>query len=134
MGRSSKPTVVRAGETRIPDGPATPGMHRLEAFSGEGVWVGTVKVEPGTLTGWHHHGEYDTYIYVLSGTARIDHIDGTQTVSEGSSRGDVIFVPRGTVHREGSASADGAEAVLFRVGHGELVFNVDEADLPPSAR
>jgi uncharacterized RmlC-like cupin family protein len=93
-----------------------------------------VKVEPGTLTGWHHHGEYDTYIYVLSGTARIDHIDGTRTVSEGSSRGDVIFVPKRTVHREGSASADGAEAVLFRVGQGEAVFNVDEADLPPSAR
>jgi uncharacterized RmlC-like cupin family protein len=25
-----------------------------------------VRTEPGMVSGWHHHGEYETVIYVLS--------------------------------------------------------------------
>ena len=129
-----KPIVVRVDQRRVAPGPPTPGMHRDEALVTDGVWVGTVKVDPNRLSGWHHHGEYDTYIYVLSGRARIDYLDGRDVVGEDSGRGDVILVPKGTVHREGSATNDGAEAVLVRVGHGPLVFNVEDADLPEAAR
>ena len=103
---------------RLPDGPATPGMHRLEALAEDGAWLGTVTTEPHTLSGWHHHGDYETYIYVLSGNARLDTFDDGEIRHHDAGPGSFIVVPRGTVHREGSASPTGVEAVLVRVGAG----------------
>jgi len=114
---------VRPGERRPADH-ATPGMQREEAFTGSGVWVGTLRTEPGVVTGWHHHGGYDTYIHVLAGTFRLEYGPGGQRVDEGGP-GTFIFIPGGEIHREASASADGVEALLFRVGEGEVVINTD---------
>src|SRR5437879_5479524 len=63
--------VIRRSERRLPE-QATPGMQREEAFAGEDTWIGTVRTEPGIETGWHHHGTYESYIYVLAGTARME--------------------------------------------------------------
>jgi uncharacterized RmlC-like cupin family protein len=117
--------VLPPAGRRPPDGPVTPGMHRLEALAEDGVWLGTVDTEPGVLTGWHHHGDYETYIYVTRGDARLDtYIDGAIRRHE-AAEGSFIVVPRQTVHREGSASAEGVQAVLVRIGRGQVVFNVD---------
>jgi uncharacterized RmlC-like cupin family protein len=117
--------VFPATERRVPGGPATPGMTRTESLAEDGVWLGTVWTDPGVVSGWHHHGDFDTYIYVLRGKARVDTwIDG-QIEKQAGRPGDFIHVPRGTVHREGSASASGVEAVLVRIGSGQVVFNVD---------
>ena len=40
-------------------------------------------------------------------------------------RGTFIFVPGGEIHREASAGDDGVEALLFRVGEGEVVINTN---------
>jgi uncharacterized RmlC-like cupin family protein len=110
---------------RPPDGPATTGMNRLEALAEDGVWLGTVDTEPGVLTGWHHHGDYESYIYVTSGAARFDtYIDGT-IVRQDAPVGSFVVVPPHAVHREGSASVDGVRAVLVRIGSGQAVYNVD---------
>jgi hypothetical protein len=43
-----------------------------------------------------------------------------------ASAGDFVLIPRGLIHREGSAAGStGVEAVLLRVGEGEIVANVD---------
>ena len=55
-------------------------------------------------------------------------------VAVDSSPGDVLFIPKGYVHREGSASEHGIEAVIVRVGHGQVVFPVDDADVPEAGR
>jgi uncharacterized RmlC-like cupin family protein len=103
-------------------------MHREEALAEPGVWLGTVKTEPHTLTGWHHHGGYETWIYVLDGAARIDTwLDGDLQRHE-AGPGSFIHVPAGIVHREGSASPTGMAAVLVRIGDGQLVF---PAEGPP---
>jgi uncharacterized RmlC-like cupin family protein len=122
--RMTRVQVVRESETRIPD-VTTPGMDRHEAFAGDGVWAGTVRTEPGMLTGWHDHGAFDTYIYVFAGDARIEYgPGGREAVDLGP--GDWIHLPKGTIHREGSAAGSrGAEAVLVRVGTGEVVVNHD---------
>src|SRR5207248_755578 len=52
--------VIRRTERRQP-AQRTPGMLREEAFTGEGTWIGTVRTEPGVETGWHHHGDYESY-------------------------------------------------------------------------
>jgi uncharacterized RmlC-like cupin family protein len=110
---------------RPPNGPTTPGMARLEALAEEGVWLGTVRTEPGTLSGWHHHGDYDTYIYVLGGGARLDAFVGGEVIRNHAGPGSFIHVPRQTPHREGSASPNGMEAVLVRIGRGQVVFPVE---------
>lgn len=116
--------VVRAGE--LPPSPAaTPGMDRREAFADERSWAGTVRTEPGVITGWHVHAGYDTYVYVLAGSARIEYGPGGK-LGDDAGPGDFVHIPRGLVHREGSSiGSNGVEAVLVRVGAGELVTNVD---------
>jgi uncharacterized RmlC-like cupin family protein len=70
----------------------TPGMHREVAFAQEGVWVGTVRTEPGIVTGWHHHGDYDTFIYVTSGEFRLEWGPGGNRAQAGGP-GTFIHVP-----------------------------------------
>jgi uncharacterized RmlC-like cupin family protein len=132
--RLTKPIIVKPADRRLPQGPGTPGMDRRVAVEQDGVWFGTVQTEPGILTDWHHHGDYDTYIYALTGDARLDYLDGDEVVMTNCSPGDVVFIPRGMVHREGSASEEGIEAVIVRVGHGQVVFPLDEEDLPDAIR
>ena len=94
-----------------PAGPTTPGMHRLEAMAEPGIWLGTVTTEPRLLTGWHHHGEYDTYIYVLAGEARFDTFEDGAVRRQAAGPGSFVHVRPHTPHREGSASPTGIEAV-----------------------
>ena len=64
-------TVTRAADRPAPM-ESTPGMVRQEAFDGDGVWIGTVRTAPLVATGWHHHAEYESWIYVLAGQARME--------------------------------------------------------------
>lgn len=116
--------VIHPDQMRIPPNP-TPGMDRREAFADETAWAGTVRTEQGVMTGWHVHAEYDSYIHVNTGEARFEFgPDGSLGVDAGP--GDYVLIPRGLIHREGTAAgSNGFEAVLVRVGHGELVTNVD---------
>jgi len=67
-----RPRVVRETDRILAPGPATPGMVREVAFTDEDRWVGHVRTEPGVRSGWHHHGETDTYFYVLRGSIEIE--------------------------------------------------------------
>ena len=120
----SEPTVVRARDFHLP-ATTTPGMDRREAFDHDGVWAGTVRTAEGIVTGWHVHAGHDTYIYVVSGAARVEFGPGGGASTEAQA-GDFVLIPRGLVHREGTAAgSNGVEAVLVRVGEGELVTNVE---------
>ena len=127
-----KPIIVTAGDFGTPEGSPTPGMRRRVALEHDGVWIGTVDTEPGVMTGWHHHGDWDTYVYTLRGEARLDYVDGPEVVERSTLVGEVIFIPKGVVHREGSASSDGISALLVRVGSGPIVIPVDDDDVPTS--
>jgi uncharacterized RmlC-like cupin family protein len=115
--------VVRADERSKPD-VVTSGMEREEAYSDGGVWVGTVRTQPGIATGWHHHGEYQSWIYVLSGLARMEFGPGGRDVAI-CRPGDLIHVPPGVVHREITEGDGPVSAVLFRVGTGDVTFNTE---------
>jgi quercetin dioxygenase-like cupin family protein len=117
-----KPRVVRAAD-RVEPEQQTPGMLRQEAFSTEDLWIGVVRAEPEQVSGWHHHGEWNTYAYVLSGTLRLESGRGGAELEEVRA-GDFIFIPRNGIHREGSGGP-GFEAVTVRVGNGPTLFNVD---------
>jgi uncharacterized RmlC-like cupin family protein len=121
--------VIRAAELR--PGQRTEGMTRQEAFSTGSIWAGLVRTEPGMLSGWHHHGEHETAIYVLSGRMRMESGPGGHQVME-AGPGDFIRVPVEAVHRESNPSAEQGVAVILRSGTGEIVVNV-EGPPPESA-
>jgi len=114
--------VARPGDRR--PGPATAGMDRQEAFATDGMWSGFVRTEPGTVSGWHHHGEHESVIYVLTGALRMEFgPNGSRTVDAGP--GDFVHVPKGAVHRESNPSAEPADIIVTRAGTGQSTFNVD---------
>ena len=116
--------VIRAPDRVVPEH-QTPGMRREQALVTDEAWVGTFSTEPGMQTGWHHHGEYESYIYVLAGGVRMEFgPGGGESVEAGP--GDFVVIPRQLVHREGSAAGSrGVQGVLFRIGHGPVSVNVE---------
>ena len=123
MGNRQDPVLVVTPAERGP-GPVTPGMDRQQAFATEGMWSGFLRTEPGMVSGWHHHGEYETVIYVLSGTLKMEFgPNGSNAVEAGPD--DFVYVPKGAVHRESNPSTAPADAIVVRAGVGESIFNVD---------
>ena len=115
--------LVVSPERRKP-GPSTPGMDRQEAVATDGMWSGVARTEAGMVSGWHHHGEYETTIYVLTGSLRMEFgPDGSKTLEAGP--GDFVYVPKGAVHRESNPSTEPADIVVVRAGRGESTINVD---------
>ena len=108
-------------------GAATPGMIREQAVSTDRMWAGLARTEAGMVSGWHHHGDYETAIYVLSGTLRME--SGSRGVEViDANPGDFVHVPRGAVHRESNPSATESECIVVRSGTGEPVVNVEGPD------
>ncbi len=109
------------------EGQTTPGMRREQAVSTDRSWAGHVTTAAGMVSGWHHHGDYESHIYVVSGALRIESGPGGQDMVD-AQPGDFVFVPPHTVHREGNPSSAEATVIVVRAGMGEAVFNVDGPD------
>lgn len=116
--------VVRKDQRVVVPAAQTPGMQRAQAIADEHTWVGAVRTEPGKFSGWHHHGDYDTYVYLISGRARVEFGPGGREHADAGAE-DFIHVPRRVVHREGNPDSSEAHAVLVRVGSGQSLVNVD---------
>lgn len=124
MTESSEPKVVQANERIRPDKGQTAGMIREEAFGTEDCWVGYVVAEPEMVSGWHHHDGFTTYLFVESGTVRLEFgPDGMNAVD--GVPGSFVRVPPHTVHRESNVGPEPCRVVLFRTGSGTPVVNVD---------
>ena len=102
----------------------TSGMSREEAVSNDEMWSGYVHTAAGMTSGWHHHDDYDTVVYVVSGALRMElGADGKEIVD--AKPGDFVFIPKHTIHRELNPSKEEAGLVVVRVGSGVPVVNVD---------
>jgi uncharacterized RmlC-like cupin family protein len=64
---SDQAPLRRVRPTERTEGEPTPGMTREQAVPTDKVWAGFVRTDAGMVSGWHHHGEYETSIYVISG-------------------------------------------------------------------
>ena len=115
-------SLVAADELTASD--PTPGMSRRLATTSDGMWTGTVDTEPHATSGWHHHGEYETTLYIVSGRMRLESGPGGGDVVE-AGPGDFLRVPAGAVHRESNPSDEPGHAVIVRCGTGEPTVNVD---------
>jgi uncharacterized RmlC-like cupin family protein len=118
-----RPTVVKAAERHAQTG-QTIGMVREEAFQSDNTWAGVARTAANAVSGWHHHGDHESTIYVLSGRIRIECGPGGRTVLDGGA-GDFLFIPAREIHREGNPTDATTEIVLVRAGQGEVVVNVD---------
>jgi uncharacterized RmlC-like cupin family protein len=119
----------------------TLGMQRRAAVTAERtgaskLWAGTVTIDAHAKTGAHHHGDLESVIYVLSGTARMRWGDRLEFIAEAQA-GDFIYVPPFVPHQEINASEDSQlHCVLARSGQTGLVVNLDIeiADTPELIR
>jgi uncharacterized RmlC-like cupin family protein len=122
--RRAMSTIYRvAPEERI-EGQPTAGMTREQAFQTDGMWAGFVRTDPGMVSGWHHHSSFESSIYVLSGSLRMEFGPGGDE-SFDAGPGDFVFVGKQLVHRESNPSTEPGTIVVVRAGEGEPVVNVD---------
>ena len=121
--RESEPVRLVSPEERVEADP-TPGMTRERAIDVDGLWAGFVRTEPGMTSAWHHHGEYETSIYVSHGTLRMESGVGGNEVIEAEA-GDFLHVPKGAIHRESIRGQEQSQLIVVRAGHGVPTINVD---------
>ncbi len=113
--------VVTPGDRTA--GPPTPGMDRQQAFASDTMWSGYVRTEAGMVSGWHHHGEFESVIYVLSGALRMEFGPNGEYVLD-ARPGDFVSVPKAVVHRESNTADEPADIIVVRAGNGESTYNV----------
>lgn len=119
--------VRKVGPSDLVAGHPTPGMDRQEAVATDGMWTGLVHTHAGMASGWHHHGQFETSLYIVSGVFRLEHGPGGRDVVE-AGPGEFVYVPKQVVHRELNPSNEECTAVITRAGHGEVVINVEGPD------
>src|SRR5437867_180170 len=95
-------------------------MTREEAVATERLWAGVARTEAGMASGWHHHGDFDSTIYVLSGALRMEFGQGGAEVLE-AGPGDFLHVAPGAVHRESNPSDEECRIVVVGSGSGALL-------------
>ena len=80
----AQPELIR--KDALTETAQTPGIVRREAFASGGVWVGVATTEPHVVSGWHHHGDHATCLYIKSGRFRLDSGPGGREAIEGGAR------------------------------------------------
>ena len=116
--------VIKITPSERREGDPTYGMIREEAFVTDGMWAGLVRTAAGMTSGWHHHGDHDTTIYVLSGGLKMESGPHGADVVEAEA-GDFVLVSRGTVHRESNPTDVESQLIVVRAGTGPPTINVD---------
>lgn len=117
-----QPRLIRPSDRHQQTG-QTAGMVREEAVHTEGLWAGFARTEAGRYSSWHHHGAYESVIYVITGQVQLECGPGGTTKFHARA-GDCLYVPPGEIHREGNDGLEESEIVVVRSGGGELVVNV----------
>ena len=100
-------------EERSGDAQPTAGMTREESIVSPWMWAGCVRPAPNMASGWHYRGEYETAIYVLKGSLKMEFgAGGAQAVE--ARPGDFVHVPAGTIHRESNPGSEEGAVLVVR--------------------
>lgn len=116
--------LIHVTPTQRVESDPTPGMTREVAFTSDAMWAGIALTEAGMTSGWHHHGDHETTIFVVSGRLRMESGPGGRDIID-AAPGDFVYVPPGAVHRESNPSEDEGHLVIVRAGEGPTTFNLD---------
>ena len=87
-----------------------PGIARSIAIShptvgSERLYSSVVSTAPGDRTRIHHHGDCETSIFILSGSASYTFGPTGLEHSFEAAAGDFVYIPAGEIHVEANASA-----------------------------
>lgn len=123
-------TLIAGDDLQAAD--PTPGMTRRLATHEAGMWTGVVDTEPQAVSGWHHHADHETTLYVVSGRMRLESGPDGRTVVE-AGPGDFLRVPAGAIHRESNPGDEQSRAVIVRCGTGAPTINVAGPATGPNA-
>jgi len=112
------------------------GMKREAAVSAETtgsqtLWMGLSTTAGGAASAWHHHGDCETGIYVVSGRARFSWGPGG-TASAEVGPGDFLAVEPHAVHREEALGDEPVVMVVARGCTGILSVDVEGPELVES--
>jgi uncharacterized RmlC-like cupin family protein len=119
----SRCVLVKASDC-VPAKSQTPGMIREQALDIGQLWSGIARTAPGNISGWHHHGDWNTVAYVLSGAVRLECGPGGRTIIS-AEPGDFLFIASAEIHRESNPASEEQRLVIVRSGHGPVVIAVD---------
>lgn len=119
--------VVHASE-RSTAAPQTRGMKREagvapETTGSRNLWMGLVTTPGGMVSGWHHHGDCETGIYLLQGRARFRWGKGGAESAE-VGPGDFLAVAPSAIHMEEALGDEDAVFIVGRACSGVTVVNV----------
>lgn len=120
--------VIRPGE-RSTATTQTMGIRREAAVAPEttgasALWMGHATTPGGTTSAWHHHGDCETGIYVVSGRARFSWGPGGKYSAEVGA-GDFLAVAPNAIHREEAIGDEEFVMVVARGCSGILSVDVD---------
>jgi uncharacterized RmlC-like cupin family protein len=107
-------------------------MERSIAVSSDtvgsvGLYSSVVTTAPGGRTRIHHHGDCETSIFIVSGTARYTWGPTGLDQTMDAAAGDFIYIPAGEIHVEENASAtEPLVVVLTRNCPGSVVHYLDD--------
>jgi uncharacterized RmlC-like cupin family protein len=107
----------------------TRGMKREAALAPEttgnqNLWMGLVTTPAGIVSGWHHHGDCESGIFILRGRARFRWgKGGAESADVGP--GDFLAVAPSAIHMEEALGGVDVVFVVARACSGIVVVNVD---------
>jgi uncharacterized RmlC-like cupin family protein len=115
--------ITRIGLEDLVEAPGTKGIQRWVAVADQGFWAGIATTEPNLASGWHHHSDHHTLVYLLEGRMSIEWGEGPGE-SASAETNEFLHVPPNTIHREINPDPTPARAIIIRIGEGEPVVNV----------
>jgi uncharacterized RmlC-like cupin family protein len=121
--------IIRAADRSVATAQTTDmrretAIQPVEGATGPQLWMGLVTTPPGGVSGWHHHGECVSGIYVVSGRARFSWGPGGRESAE-IGPGDFLEVAPGAVHQEQNLGDEPLVLVVARGAAGTLVVNTE---------
>ena len=100
-------------------------MRRASAVEVGGVWVGTSVLAQGYLSAWHHHGDQNTVVYIVTGSFKF--IVGESREVYTGQPGDLVVIPPWMPHAEdNSQGEEDSLCLVVRTGTPPIVVNIAE--------
>jgi uncharacterized RmlC-like cupin family protein len=129
------PVKITASELSVDTGQSTGAIRVAGVHPGIGaqrIWLGKVSNEPAYRSVPHHHAEAETAGYLLTGSARIYFGERYREYYD-LEEGDFVLVPAWMPHIECNRGRDTELVWLTARTPDNLVVNLEDIDLPPSA-
>lgn len=123
--RSESTRIVRPAERKVLPGPPGAPFVREEMFGDGHVWMGIVTTEAGAAFPWHHHGDHETYVYILEGEAMVEFGPNGSERLRATTDGSGHIVPAPLPHREINTGSAPNRILVVRVGEGPAVFPLE---------